>query len=180
MRFHFTENPEKYEAKLHIDEEGFIFTIKTDSFKGQHEKIVEDFSTTLGRSLGVRDPSYLVMVGRVEIVMEAEDRLVSMDWRLGPAVLKPGRVAAPQGRARGLRIEAEWDANERAEAPGQDFSVFDRTSWALMMTLGSEATDWGYLTEGFAVGLSDAGALSAVYVERCPLDLWALVNRAAK
>lgn len=161
---------------IDVDEDGFVLSIQVVGDAAPGRSGSESFAVALGASLGVRQHDRILTVGDLVLAVGQADRLVSLEWRLGPAVLRPGFVAVPNGQAAALQADVAWDENRRADLPGRSLGTFDWASRRLAIQLGPEPAAWGFLAEGFAVGLSGTGALAAVFVAGCPIDLCALVG----
>lgn len=174
--FRLAERAWPVTAVTDVDEDGFLLSVRLTGGPAPDEGGPRSFGAAVGASLGVRQHDRILTVGDLVLAIGPDDRLLSLEWRMGPAVLRPGPVAEPDGPAAALHVDAEWDGNGRADVPGRCSGVFERASRRLTIRLGPEPATWGFVADGFGVGLSATGGLASVFLRWCPLDLCALVG----
>ena len=161
-------------STIDFDPDSYLITARLADL--DFEGPVRTTSDLYGDLLGVPRQHGILTIGDLLLTVAPPNRLASLEWRVGPAVLRKGNLPELVGAPVTLHITAGWDDNGRADYPGATTGTFDPASRALCIQLGSDPVRWVSPADGVGVGLSGSDVIAAVYLSGLPVDLCRVVG----
>lgn len=119
-------------------------------------------------ALHVEEAAHRVVIGEVDVLLDAADRPASIEVYTSPAQWK--RVAAAAegpAEAAEVTLAADWDANGIASVEADVTIEHDAAGGTVTLRCGGEVTRWLAAAEGLLVGVGEDEGLVAL---RCRLD----------
>jgi hypothetical protein len=122
-------------------------------------------------ALHVEAPARRVVIGEVDVLLDAAGRPASIELYTSPAQWRPVTAGATGAvEAAEVTLEASWDANGIASVEAEVAVEHDAAGGTVTLRFGGEAKRWVAAAEGVLFGVGEAEGLVAVRCARVAIE----------